>query len=466
MPISPEMNLIIPTTGTTPGPDYADDINSSLTLIDLHDHSPGKGVAISPAGMNINADLEFNGHFVLEAAGIEFDAQGATPDVFTMYANGVDLYYVDGLGNNIRMTQSGGVAGTPGSIANLVAPASATYVAGSKTFVWQSNASTSANMDAASYIMRNITPNSTFALTIAPPAGLAQNFTITLPTLPVANSFMQISTLGVISNTIPVANGITADNIGIGVQIPTVIADIDDGDSPYSVIDQDGMIAADTTSGNITVNLQPAADAEGKRLIIKKTAAANVVTIVPDGSETIDGQANYKLLGNYDYITIISDGANWQVIDRDLVQLVTDAGNLGSLPGTGAMWYAQGCTVTLTEGDWELTGSISWGTTANGVDSPRVGWFGADGANNNSTPASISNASVLGGFEGTLDSNNVGNSNSRPSATILGRFYQNAPTITLRVLSGGATIYLVGGHTSASGTGLSVSAIVTAKRLR
>lgn len=196
--LSPNMFLRIPTVGSDAGPDYANNLNFDLlSIIDTHDHTSGKGVQITPAGLNINTDLNMNSHSLTDAAGILLVAQSVTPTSNTIYEAGVDLYFVDGLGNNVRITQSGALAGTPGSISGLVAPASASYVPGSQTFIFQSNTSIAANIDAASYLFRNISPNSTFAITVAPPAALSSNYSLQLPTIPVAESFMSLDTSGI-----------------------------------------------------------------------------------------------------------------------------------------------------------------------------------------------------------------------------------------------------------------------------
>lgn len=198
--LSPNMSLRIPGVGTEAGPDYAIDINYDLlSILDAHDHTSGRGVQITPSGININTDINFNNHFPTGLAGLTLTAQSITPGVGTVYQSVNDLYYVDGLGNNIRMTQSGGIAGTPGSITNLVSPASATYVAGSQTFVWQSNVGIAANMDAGALLLRNLSPNSTFAITLQAPAALASNYSLTLPALPVAQSFMTLDSSGTIA---------------------------------------------------------------------------------------------------------------------------------------------------------------------------------------------------------------------------------------------------------------------------
>lgn len=152
---TPNMGLDIPTPGVATGPDWANDVNNSLVLLDAHDHSPGKGVQITPLGLNINSNLTFNGNFATNVGGVFFTAQASNPGQnATIYSKGVDLYYKDGSGNIIQITSGGGVNGTPGSISNLSAPASASFVSASGTFVWQSNTGIAASMDAGAYILR------------------------------------------------------------------------------------------------------------------------------------------------------------------------------------------------------------------------------------------------------------------------------------------------------------------------
>lgn len=221
---SPNMNLPVPVVGNEAGPQYATDVNNSLNIIDGHTHTPGSGVPITPDAIDINTTLVFNNNLASTLAAANFSPQSVPPDLDTVYVSGVDLYFVDGVGNNIQITANGGIAGSPGSISNLTSPASAAYVAGTSTFVWQSNTSIAANMDFGAAVMRNLSPNSTFALTLQAPAALSSNFTITLPTVPVANSFMTLSPGGVMSGSISTAQGITASNIANGTITTTQIS--------------------------------------------------------------------------------------------------------------------------------------------------------------------------------------------------------------------------------------------------
>lgn len=218
--ISTYMSLPIPIVGQEPGPTYAFDVNSCLTIVDSHNHVAGAGQQIPPSGLNINSDLTFLNNNATNLRSVRFQSQGSplalVSDLGCLYESGVDLYYNDGNGNQIRITQSGSIAGAGGSITGLVSPASATYIPGSTVFVWQSDANVAANMDAGSYIFRNLTVSS-FGLTLSPPS-LSSNYTITLPTLPATTKILRIDNAGNISSTLDVDNStieISSNNLQI-----------------------------------------------------------------------------------------------------------------------------------------------------------------------------------------------------------------------------------------------------------
>lgn len=196
--VSPDMNLQIPEVGITIGPNFATYINNSLTTIDSHNHTPGSGVYITTQAIDITASLTMNSYFLTDTAGVTLTAQSSTPANYTIYAVGNDLYYVNGAGLAIQVTNSTGLNVTPTSIPGLVAPASATYVPISSTFVWESNTNIAANMDFGAAIMRNLSPNSTYALTLQPPT-LTSNYTITLPYIGSTNSVVTMDTSGTMS---------------------------------------------------------------------------------------------------------------------------------------------------------------------------------------------------------------------------------------------------------------------------
>jgi len=197
---SANMSLPVPVVGVDLGPQYAIDINTCLGLIDSHNHSSGQGTAISQAGISISGDFALNGYNATLVRTVRFSSQGAVlslpTDLICAYAVGNDLYFNDGLGNQIRMTQSGSIAGTTGSIAGLTSPASATYVPASSKFIWQSAVNTPATMDMGNIIVRNNTASAN-GVTIAPVNALASSYSLTLfPSLPSVKKVVSVDPSG------------------------------------------------------------------------------------------------------------------------------------------------------------------------------------------------------------------------------------------------------------------------------
>ena len=78
------------------------------------------------------------------------------------------------------------------------------------------------------------------------------------------------------------------------------------------------VIGVDASSGAASINLRSAASVAGLAYYIYKSdSSANIVTIDPDGSETINGDSTKELIGQYGYIKIVSDGTNWRAIGFD-----------------------------------------------------------------------------------------------------------------------------------------------------
>ena len=268
---STNMGLTIPIVSQTDGPTYATYINNDLSnIIDSHDHSSGKGVRITPDGINISSDLPFGDNNVTQARSVRFNPQSSTlaaaSDLGCLYESGVDLYYNDGSGNQIRLTQSGGVSGTPGSITSLVAPATVTYTAPS--FVFQSGVNTAGNLDGRNVILRNSSASSN-GLTLSPPSGMPSDFTITLPTLPASQSFMTIDGSGAMAA--PVVYPLpTAGIANAAVTVAKLQA------SNYLISSSSGVASVTVSSMSHIANLGMNFTSNGRPIII---------TLIPDGTQ-------------------------------------------------------------------------------------------------------------------------------------------------------------------------------------
>lgn len=198
--ISTSMLLPIPVVGVTSGPEYASNINNCLTIIDTHDHTFNNGSRIPTAGLNINADLDYNGYNVTGVRTLRFESQGSVPsepsDLGCMYEFGNDLYYINGAGQPVQITNGGSIAGTTGSITGLVSPASASY--GSSTFTFRSGALIPANLDGASVVLRNLVASSN-GYTVNAPAAMTQDYSVSMPLPPASTLPIVMDNAGAMS---------------------------------------------------------------------------------------------------------------------------------------------------------------------------------------------------------------------------------------------------------------------------
>jgi hypothetical protein len=120
---TPNMGLTVPTPQAETGPEYATEISNNLTnVLDSHDHSSGKGVAVTPAGLNINADLTLNQNNIISARAIRYTSQPSglvgVGDLNETFVRTGDLWYVNSSGQQVQVT-TGGVLNV-GTLSNTV----------------------------------------------------------------------------------------------------------------------------------------------------------------------------------------------------------------------------------------------------------------------------------------------------------------------------------------------------------
>jgi len=117
-----------------------------------------------------------------------------------------------------------------------------------------------------------------------------------------------------------------------------------------TLTDAERVVLADATSAAFTLTLPTAVvSAPYAIFYIKKidSSLANIVTIDPNGSETIDGLANITLANRGETITLQSDGANWRVLSRRAY----DVSGYRSKGSTLNQWYSSpGTGTALTTG--------------------------------------------------------------------------------------------------------------------
>lgn len=285
---SADMNLPIPAVGIETGPQYATDLNSCLTIIDSHNHSAGSGVQITPAGINISSDLSLNDNNLTMARSLRLLAQPSAlsggSDLGCLYEVGVDLYYNDGSGNQVRITQSGGVAGSPGSIGGLVSPATVTYVA--PTYVFQSAALTAGNLDAGSVIFRNVSASSN-GVTLSCSASLGSNYSLVLPAIPAQTNVMTLDNSGNMGSTTWDAVGQAMTSVGanaIGTSMNSTGANAVAASRTRTVATTVGIggIAISTDSGGFTTSSTSFVDITNLAVTITTSGRPVVIATMGD----------------------------------------------------------------------------------------------------------------------------------------------------------------------------------------
>ncbi len=88
--------------------------------------------------------------------------------------------------------------------------------------------------------------------------------------------------------------------------------------SPYTTLVTDHVLLITTGASAYTINLPTAVGISGKLYTIKKVdAGVGTVIIDPSAAQTIDGGATFVLSHQYDFVDIVSDGANWLILSTN-----------------------------------------------------------------------------------------------------------------------------------------------------
>jgi len=138
-------------------------------------------------------------------------------DLYTVVNSNIayqsDLYFNTRSGIPVPLVVNGVIAGAPGNIAGLVAPASAIYNPLDGTFIFEQNTNQPANIDVGNIILRNPTTGSA-GITIAPPTPFTTPYTLTLPnTPPPVTTILTMSSTGVVAASYT----IDTNTLGIGL---------------------------------------------------------------------------------------------------------------------------------------------------------------------------------------------------------------------------------------------------------
>ena len=293
--LSPNMNLPVPIVGQDPGPDWANNINASLGILDQHNHSNGQGVPVTPAGLNINTDLPLNSNNLTLVNSIRFidrltTLPGSAPNLGVIYEAVNELYYNDGVGNVVQLTKAGSVNATSSGISSGTATAS--FVGG--VLVVDANVNTPANVQGASFLFGNNVAASNYA-TVSPPNALAANYNITLP--PTNSSggtaFLTYDTSNNMGVGPATTHGITRGNLAAytGQQISASCGNFinDNTELPPFTPVPNLTVTITTAGGPVWIGLQPDGSGVGNDAFLELFRSAGSATTIVGHIEIRNG---------------------------------------------------------------------------------------------------------------------------------------------------------------------------------
>ncbi len=118
------MNLTLPVPTVTLGPEWASEIVAAFETVDSHDHSNGFGALVTPAGLDINADLDFQTTArAINQKSTRFADQAATLvgaiNASSVYSKSGNLYYTNASGIAVQITNGASIVSSPAAVTTL-----------------------------------------------------------------------------------------------------------------------------------------------------------------------------------------------------------------------------------------------------------------------------------------------------------------------------------------------------------
>lgn len=209
------MGLTLPVLNSDPGT-WDTSLNATINVIDLHDHTSGKGVRVPSTGIGINADLTYAGYSITNLRAAVYTAQSSFATALSTYVIGNDLYFRDGASNQIRLTASGAIniATTGGFTGDYIAASAAAYyddVNETYRFLEAAPAPNSwSRVACGSVDLYEHASGITNRVRLSSPAALAASYEVTFPAaLPGSTLLTQVSAAGVMTWSNTIANAVT-----------------------------------------------------------------------------------------------------------------------------------------------------------------------------------------------------------------------------------------------------------------
>lgn len=147
------------------------------------------------------------------------------------------------------------------------------------------------------------------------------------------------------------AHGSSAPTFDVVSITPTAVLS---KSAAYTATTSDEVIVCDGSGGPFTIGLYDATGNSGRKISIKKSDAligSSVITIDGSGAQTINTAATIKLSTQHEAVTLVSDGSNWQIIDRRIPKVWTaytpTFTGFGTPSGVEFLWARDGANIII-----------------------------------------------------------------------------------------------------------------------
>lgn len=313
------MGLSLPSPGVDEGPGWAEQLNDSLSLVDLHNHTAGKGTKIPVAGLDLQADLTINSNSHTDVKSVKFTSQSSSlTTTNAVYVVNGELYFSDSGGTNVQITSGGSLnlasTGTiGGDYAQVGVNATVTYSDTTKTYSFLQAAGSTAKMYSAKISLADSAGGSN-AVGIIPPVGLASGYDLTLPTAaPGADQVLAFASGGQASfrdiNGTPGQVSVSKTGSAFTVGLPTTITqdlNFTGNITGRGIIPVGGIIALNTNLTGVTaVTATTAADANG----FVVCGSVTQPQVIVDPTSPMNGQTIPNLSDSYFLMGASSSGS-------------------------------------------------------------------------------------------------------------------------------------------------------------
>lgn len=281
MSITAQMGLTLPTVGVTSDATGNQNYIDNFSVIDVHDHSAGKGIPVPTAGLNINADLSFSAFKSFNVGLSQFTNLSGDPTAASnkpaIYVKSGELYFLDNNSNVVQLTNLGSVAGTSGSIGGLSSPATAQF--STNTFTWNTNGTSLAKMKHADILLYPVLTGATNFATIKV-SNTVTSYTITLPdAAPGSTAYLSMTSGGVIATAS--ADTIASEMTATGANAIRAISTRAAGTSVAA-----GGVATSASSGSFVTTSAVSVAVTNLSVTIVTSGRPVCLMLVQDGTAT------------------------------------------------------------------------------------------------------------------------------------------------------------------------------------